>query len=215
MVPKLDEFQKNFAIVTEGALCDLNWDNVVAADSAVVTPLIPLPERYRKSKRALRQYYHDEFAPASDVDLFLSGLTDDEAIEKIKHIEETIKNSILHETTTVRTRHAITIASQYPTRHVQVVLRIYRSVAESLTGFGVDCSCDAYDGKQVYASPHAITSYITQVNHIDLTRRSPSYEYRLSKYSHRGFEVFWPQLERSRVDPVENWGTLSCEEARF
>lgn len=42
---------------------------------------------------------------------------------------------------------------------------------------------------------------MTQINHIDLTRRSPSYENRLSKYSHRGFEVYWPDLDRSRIDP--------------
>lgn len=45
-------------------------------------------------------------------------------------------------------------------------------------------------------------SYITQINHIDLTRRSPSYENRLSKYSHRNFEVYWPGLVRERVDPT-------------
>ena len=43
---------------------------------------------------------------------------------------------------------------------------------------------------------------MTQINHIDLTRRSPSYENRLSKYSHRGFEVYWPELDRSRIDPT-------------
>lgn len=35
-----------------------------------------------------------------------------------------------------------------------------------------------------------------------MTRRSPSYESRLSKYSHRGFEVFVPGLDRSRIDPT-------------
>ena len=43
---------------------------------------------------------------------------------------------------------------------------------------------------------------MTQINHIDLSRRSPSYENRLSKYSHRNFEVYWPDLDRSRVDPT-------------
>lgn len=202
VVPTLDEFQNNFTLFTEGALADIDWSNVVAAGSAVVTPLLPVPEKYRKSKRGLRQYYHEEFAPASDVDLFLYGLTEAQAIEKIKHIEDKIKNTILYETTTIRTKNTITIASQFPSRHVQIVLRIYRSVAEILTGFDVDCSCAAYDGKQVYASPRAIASYITQINQIDLTRRSPSYENRLSKYSRRGFEVYWAQLDRSKIDPV-------------
>lgn len=208
VVPTLDEFQNNFALFTEGALGDIDWSNVVAAGSAVVTSLLPVPEKYRKSKRGLRQYYHEEFAPASDVDLFLYGLTEEQAIEKIKHIEDKIKNTILYETTTIRTKNTITIASQYPTRHVQIVLRIYHSVAEILTGFDVDCSCAAYDGKQVYTSPRAIASYITQINQIDLTRRSPSYENRLSKYSHRGFEVYWAQLDRSKVDPVSERASL-------
>ncbi|KAJ5594036.1 uncharacterized protein N7459_000244 [Penicillium hispanicum] len=202
VVPTLEEFQSNFALFTEGALGDLDWSNVVVAGSAVVTSLLPVPEKARKSKRGLRQYYHEEFAPASDVDLFLYGLTEEQAIDKIKHIEDKIRNTILYETTVVRTKNTITIVSQYPTRHVQIVLRIYHSVAEILTGFDVDCSTVAYDGKQVWASPRAIAAFITQTNQIDLTRRSPSYENRLSKYSHRGFEVFWSPLDRSRVDPT-------------
>ncbi|KAJ5803064.1 uncharacterized protein N7503_005514 [Penicillium pulvis] len=202
VVSTLAEFQENFAIFTENSLSEIDWSNVVAAGSAVVTSALPVPESHRGSKRALRQYYHDQFAPASDVDLFLYGLTEEQAVEKIKHIEEKIRNAILHETTTVRTKNTVTIVSQYPTRHVQIVLRIYHSIAEILTGFDVDCSCAAYDGKQVYASPRAIASYITQANQIDLTRRSPSYENRLSKYGHRGFEAFWPQLDRSKIDPT-------------
>jgi hypothetical protein len=110
------------------------------------------------------------------VDLFIYGLNEEEAVKKIIQIEQRIKDSILTETTTVRTKNAITIASQYPTRHVQIVLRIYKSVAEILTGFDVDCSCAAYDGQQVWAAPRALAAYMTQTNTIDLTRRSPSYE---------------------------------------
>lgn len=82
------------------------------------------------------------------------------------------------------------------------MLRIYKNVSEILTGFDIDCSGAAYDGKQVYCTPRALQSFITQINHVDLSRRSPSYENRLSKYSHRGFEVYWPELDRSRIDPT-------------
>jgi len=71
-----------------------------------------------------------------------------------------------------------------------------------LTGFDIDAAGGAYDGKQVYVTPRALGSFITQINHVDLSRRSPSYENRLSKYSHRNFEVYWPELDRSRVDPT-------------
>jgi hypothetical protein len=141
IVPTLAEFQTNFNLFSESSLTDLDWSNVVAAGSAVVTSLLPVPEEYRGSKRGLRQFYHQKFAPAADLDLFLYGLTEEQAVEKIKQIEKKIKDSILHETTTIRTKNTVTIVSQYPTRHVQIVLRIYKSVAEILTGFDVDCAC--------------------------------------------------------------------------
>ncbi len=41
-----------------------------------------------------------------------------------------------------------------------------------------------------------------QCNTTDVTRRSPSYEVRLSKYAKRGFEVYVPSLVRADVDPT-------------
>ncbi|KAF4634032.1 hypothetical protein G7Y89_g4076 [Cudoniella acicularis] len=202
VVSSFKEFQQNFNLFSESSLADLDWNNVVAAGSAVTTSLLPVLPKWTGSKRSLREYYHQRLAPASDVDLFLYGLNEEQALEKIKQIERSIKDSILHEVTTIRTKNAITIASQYPTRHVQIVLRLYDSVSQIITGFDVDCACAAYDGKNVYAAPRAVAAFITQCNTIDLTRRSPSYENRLSKYSHRGFEVYWPLLDRTRIDPT-------------
>ncbi|PWI66622.1 hypothetical protein PCL_04760 [Purpureocillium lilacinum] len=201
-VADLNEFQHNFGVFSESSLVELDWSNVVAAGSSVVNCLLPVPEDFKSSKRKLREYYHEKFCPASDVDLFLYGLTHDQAIEKIKQIERAIRDALLNEVTVVRTKYAITIASQYPVRHIQIVLRVYKSISEILTGFDIDAAGGAYDGKQVYVTPRALGSFITQINHVDLSRRSPSYENRLSKYSHRNFEVYWPELDRSRVDPT-------------
>ncbi|KAL8804903.1 MAG: hypothetical protein Q9182_002305 [Xanthomendoza sp. 2 TL-2023] len=201
-VTSMLDFKKNFNLFSESSLADLDWSNVVAAGSSVVTALLPVPDKYNTSKKALREYYHQQLAPSSDVDLFIWGLDEAAAIEKIKQIEASIRNAILEEVTTVRTKNAITIASHYPIRHVQIVLRLYKSVSEILSGFDVDCSCFAYDGSQVYGTPRGIAAFMTQTNIIDLTRRSPSYESRLSKYAHRGFEVHWPDLDRSRIDPT-------------
>ncbi|RYO79042.1 hypothetical protein DL766_009476 [Monosporascus sp. MC13-8B] len=178
VVSTLKEFRHNFSVFSESSLSDMDWSNVVAAGSSVVNTILPVPDKYKKSKRTLRQYYHEKFCPASDVDLFLYGLTEDQAIEKIKNIETRVRDAILSETTVVRTKNAITIC------------------------FDIDCSGAAYDGEQVYCTPRALASYITQINPIDLSRRSPSYENRLSKYSHRNFEVYWPELNRGRVDPT-------------
>ena len=54
----------------------------------------------------------------------------------------------------------------------------------------------------MYGTPRGIAAFMTQCNTIDLSRRSPSYESRLSKYARRGFEIFCPILERHRVDPT-------------
>jgi len=81
-------------------------------------------------------------------------------------------------------------------------LRSYKSISEILTGFDIDAAGGAYDGDQVYVTPRALGSFISQINHVDLSRRSPSYENRLSKYSHRNFEVYWPDLDRSKIDPT-------------
>jgi hypothetical protein len=202
VVSSLKDFQQNFNLFSESSLADLDWSNVVASGSSVTTALLPVPEKWAGSKKSLREYYHEHLAPASDVDLFLYGLNEEQALEKIKQIERNIKDSILHETTTIRTKNAITIASQYPTRHVQIVLRLYDSISQIITGFDVDCACVAYTGEQVYAAPRAVAAFVTQCNTIDLTRRSPSYENRLSKYCHRGFEVHWPGLDRTRIDPT-------------
>lgn len=198
----MQQFKTNFNLFTESSLADLSWGNVVVAGSAVTTSLLSVPEQHAHTKRSLRRYYHEIVAPASDVDLFLYDLTKEQAVEKIKQIEQNVRDALLVETTTIRTKNTITIVSQYPVRHVQIVLRIYKSITEILTGFDVDCSCAAYDGKQVWASPRAIAAYMTQTNTIDLTRRSPSYENRLSKYRHRGFEVRFVEIDRSRVDPT-------------
>lgn len=103
------EFQRNFSVFSESSLAEMDWSNVVAAGSSVVNCLLPVPEQYRGTKRLLRSFYHDNFSPASDVDLFLFGLTEEEAVEKIKGIEASVRDVLLTETTTVRTKHAVTI----------------------------------------------------------------------------------------------------------
>lgn len=99
VVGSFKEFKNNFNLFSESALVDMDWSNVVAAESSVVTALLPVPQKYCGSKRALREYYHEKLAPASDVDLFFYGLSEDEARQKIKQIETKIKDSILQETT--------------------------------------------------------------------------------------------------------------------
>lgn len=112
IVQSMQGFKTNFAIFSESSLADMDWNNVVVAGSAVVTSLLAVPEKHSGSKRALRNYYHEILAPASDVDLFIYGLSEEQAIDKIRQIEKAVRDALLVETTTIRTKNAITIASQ-------------------------------------------------------------------------------------------------------
>ena len=53
-VQSLKAFRNNFTLFSESSLADLDWSNVVAAGSSVVTPLLPVPEKHNKTKRARR-----------------------------------------------------------------------------------------------------------------------------------------------------------------
>lgn len=53
-VQSIQDFKKNFNLFSESSLADLDWSNVVAAGSSVVTPLLPVPEKYNTSKKAQR-----------------------------------------------------------------------------------------------------------------------------------------------------------------
>ena len=203
MVATLDEFKKNWAIFTEGSLSQLtDWSNVVAAGGDVQACLAPVPESARVSKRAMRKHFHNSAFPTSDIDLFLYSLTPAQAEVKMQVIYEAVRDSVPWDVTCVRTRHTVSIYSQFPYRSVQIVLRLYSSPAEILAGFDVDAPCCAFDGERVWASPRAVVAMMRQANTVDMTRRSPSYEVRLTKYSMRGFEVYVPALKREDIDPT-------------
>ncbi|EED78996.1 predicted protein [Postia placenta Mad-698-R] len=201
MVATLDEFKQKLALFTEGSLSQLtDWKNVVAAGGAVQACLSPVPASAKVSKRALRKHFHN-------TRIRRRTLTAAEAEKKTQAIYEAVRDSVPWDVTCVRSRHTVSIHSQYPYRAVQIVLRLYRSPryrspAEILAGFDVDAPCCAYDGRRVWASPRAIVAMMRQCNTVDMTRRSPSYEIRLAKYSSRHFEVYVPTLRRDDVNPT-------------
>ncbi len=50
----LTVFKKDFPLFSESSLVDLDWSNVVAAGSSVVTPFLPAPDKFSTSKKAPR-----------------------------------------------------------------------------------------------------------------------------------------------------------------
>lgn len=113
----------------------------------------------------------------------------------------------------IRTKRAITILCSYPYRHVQVILRLYKSPAEVLLGFDIDSCCVGFDGKDIWCQERFKRALTKRYNLVNTrynrlpakvinfnSRRSLTYESRLFKYSKRGFAVAVPNLDKSRVD---------------
>ncbi|KAI1444280.1 hypothetical protein F5Y02DRAFT_390306 [Annulohypoxylon stygium] len=204
-----EKFQKNFHAFTHGALEGLDWSNVVVAGSSALLPLLSRRRDVRTKAWNTKgqnsdEVYYDNTASTSDIDIFLYGIDEKAAIARIIEIEALVrKNQHLSSSSalTLRSENAITfISPRWPHRHVQIILRLYKSISEILTGFDVDCSCVAFNGKQVYSNPRGVTAIATRANTVDLSRRSPSYENRLWKYRHHNFEVYWDALDRSRIE---------------
>jgi hypothetical protein len=72
--------------------------------------------------------------------------------------------------------------ARYPHRSVQIVLRLYQSPAEN------------------FASTPPVAR--TMVSTFNMTRRSPSYEIRFSRYFQRRFEVYVPAFQRDNINPT-------------
>ncbi len=107
----------------------MNWDNVFAAGGSVLACLLPIPAAYDVDNKTRRDYFHNVAYGGSDIDLFVYGLDEAAAVAKLDELYRAIADALPFEVAAVRSAFAITIVSQYPYRHVQVVLRIYNSPA--------------------------------------------------------------------------------------
>ncbi len=176
----------------------------------------------------LVNHYEASIYNGSDIDLFLYGISEQEAEAKIVQLynqfklnlrKEHLKKYTTQQTFTgyyhhyggnqaetktddifvLRTKQAVTFHFAYPIRPVQIILRIYKSPAEVLMGFDLDCCTFGYDGSQVWALPRARRAIAARMNLVDVDRQSTTYEVRLFKYAKRGFRVGVPGYDASKI----------------
>lgn len=171
---------------TSGILNGLDWTNVFCAGGAVLANLVADNSSYG----------------GSDIDLFLYGLDSDEAANaKLREIHALVVRNTGGRGDVIRTARAVTILNAAPYRHLQVVLRVYKSPAEVLLGFDIDSCTVGFDGQNVYCMERFKRAMTKRYNLVNISRRSLTYEQRLYKYSRRGFAVAVPNLDKSRVNP--------------
>ncbi|KDR65581.1 hypothetical protein GALMADRAFT_148580 [Galerina marginata CBS 339.88] len=203
-VTSLDRFIENWDVFTQGVLSMLmEWPNVIAAGGSVLAALMSFPDGLStKSHCEINRFYQESY-PTSDIDLFLWGMSAEEAKETMNTIYEGIRASVAWDVVCVRKANVISIHTQFPYRPIQIVLRLYLSPAEILSGFDVDAASCAFDGEKLWINPRGFAALVRRCNTVDMTRRSPSYELRLAKYAKRGFEVYLPTLRRDQVNETK------------
>ena len=193
-----EEFMNNYDIFTEGILECMNWDNLFLAGGSVLSMVSKLPNDVVTNEEK-RKYYNKKY-PKSDLDLYLYGLNEEQSTKKIYEIYENIKKVLSCDCVCIRSGKAVSIVSQYPNRHVQVIIRLHMSPAEVLHSFDIDSCSIGYDGKNIWCTSRAHYAITNKRNTVDLTRRSFSYEYRLKKYNERGYGVVIPNFDQNKVD---------------
>ncbi len=145
----------------------------------------------------------------SDVDLWMFGLSPEEAAAKIEHIFTVLRQNAQAcgaDVFAARTANTITFFGAYPFRSVQVIVNMFDSLAHALLDFDLDCCALAYDGAKLLALPRAVNALCTRLNvmraDLEPTSRALARAYR---YSRRGVGLALPRhiptLSRGVVEP--------------
>jgi hypothetical protein len=177
---------------------DWDWSNIVCAGGAVLACIHPLVS-LRNDPIAQKKYFSSDSPwKSSDIDLFLYGLDSVEAASaKVNSILALFQHHFF-----VRTEHCVTIIPfAKGGRRIQIIFRLYKSPAEVLMGFDLDCCCVCFDGNHTWGLPRAFRALKHRMNVIDPSRQSKSYINRLVKYVKRGFSVGVPGMDRNCINP--------------
>ncbi|KAE8194367.1 hypothetical protein CF335_g5361 [Tilletia laevis] len=188
----LSAFQSRFETMIFAALKGLDWSNVLVAGGIALAALTSVTdEEAQKSE-------------GSDIDLYLWGLTADQANAKLLEIEKVFASNLpLDEGTgkpikyaALRNLQTITfVPERYPYRRVQVILKLCLNPMAILLNFDLDQVAVGYTGDEVWMLPRAsralVTGYTTftmdLIHGSFLESRKATQCKRVFKYGERGY----------------------------
>lgn len=153
---------------------------------------------------------------ADDIDIFIYGLSEDDAEKKIKEIYHVIRERYyLRNLEVSRSKNVINInalGDKY-----QIILRLYRTPSEIIHGFDVDCCCMLYIPKEnnIYMTKRCKYSLEQGYNTVNFERLSPSYPHRLAKYASKGIRVKIYGFKRENVLVEEDFSYISEPDREF
>lgn len=185
-----------------------SWDNET---NTMLSKILQIPNVVAAGGFALN-YICPDISCGDDIDIFIWGVSEEEALEKIRQIGNITGNFENRSDDDCSRRkwgflsgHAITFDA--PTIKVQVILRIYKSPAEILHGFDIPASkvllVSNPDKKiETWATKSFITCMKYRTIWTDPERQSQTYIIRLYKYWSKGFDVLLVGLDRKKVNNI-------------
>lgn len=151
-------FQNTWDILSGGLLDHLDWKNVAIAGGIVVGALISPTADQLDSMEEEERTRNMKAWEQSDIDLYLYGLSPADAVEKLHHIGETYRRNLPAgmDMLAVRTSQTVTFYSKWPTRRLQIILKLCKSPTDVLLNFDLDVCAVAFDGTTVWMLPRFI-----------------------------------------------------------
>ncbi len=143
-----------------------------------------------------------------DYDLFFVGIGEAKAHATIR----ALGNHLLvncPKLKVYRTMNAITFVDAnsshgYQSLKIQLIMRLYATVAEVIHGFDLGSSAAAWDGQTVQYTALGKLAYERSLNVVNLSVRRWSYERRLVKYIDCGFGIVLPGADPKKIEIVVN-----------
>lgn len=94
---------------------------------------------------------------SSDIDIYVYGLDPRTATDKMRHIYDVYRRNIPVDdpVLVVRNSKTITFYSKYPTRRLQIVLKLVKTPKDVLLNFDLDICAMGWDGSDLWMLPRA------------------------------------------------------------
>jgi len=169
-----ETFNINFKLVTKNQLRDISWDNILICGRCVALSLI------------------DRVDQNSEIDLYIYNLDEKEANKKLLYIYNYL-DSVYSELNCYKYKDHIKIKSDLFIVNIKLVL--YKSPAEILMDYNIDCYSVCYDGEKVWSTPRAHFALTNRVNYVG------KFDYdSLEECHHLGFSLKFYNLKHNLLN---------------
>ncbi|KAJ7429213.1 hypothetical protein B0H11DRAFT_1769303, partial [Mycena galericulata] len=149
--PSTDAFKKVFNIMTGGLLNNLDWANIFVAGGMALGTLVSVQTPDLHPDVDVREPYK-----SSDIDIYIYGLSAADATAKIRSVYNTFRFNVAGtgtQTLMVKNSKTITFYATWPTRRIQIVLKLVESPKHVLLNFDLDICAIGWDGSDVWMLP--------------------------------------------------------------